>query len=227
MRCSRQAYRKCVTFLAVLFFSLVVVKSAQAMPLPLGAEDEKTILVRATVPVSLEFRYVIGKNSTLASEKYAFSTDEEIPVVVTIRGGNSEFQRLHRVTLLVTDAHHGEKKISGVTDVHGEIVFSFPAEEDMVGDVTVEALDATYVPAVRLSRKLYLAVYRAEDGKKQPKQAIKSDMGGSQFGTLEINLPSEIQTDQGADIFQKSDTIRMLGPDHFSFSRAGPASIYF
>jgi hypothetical protein len=176
-----KAHKKCVILFIAFILSLFFVNDARAEAIPIPNEqDEKTITVRASVPLTPEFIYSIKKNSSITLEKYVFVLDEEVQVRVKIVGGNNFPLRGHKINLQILNerepafvgepASAGEKVVLvlfGETDNDGTIDFSFISDERLFGKNILRTVDITYGEDIVISNEQTFIVYKTADGQRE------------------------------------------------------------
>lgn len=212
---------------AVVFFVLVSLFFCGAHPVygsrgtfPDGAPGQ-AIVVRATVPLTPEFAFLLGENSEIYAERSVLWAGEAVRGRVSVRGDKGALLRGHRIRITIRqDTGKSLSVTEGTTEPSGEISFAFvtpPADE---GTLIVEANDLTYGAPLKLGVPVRVRIVKrtSDEGSGFGKVSVSSH----NFDSLGMSRPTGSDvSDAGLPEYRPRNNLPFVGGGRASADARG------
>ena len=158
-----QIVHKSATFLVVIFFCLEAVNTARAESPVLSSENiPQSITVSAVVPLSATFSFALAKNSTVTLSRGALALGEMATISVRLSTDGKQFLSSHSVELSLVNSSHQTLFTLRKETVDNGVEFTFGANSDLLGEITIEVRDVTYEVPILLREMKTVIIYENE-----------------------------------------------------------------
>jgi len=120
--------------------------------LTVSAIDSDSMVIKATVPLTPEFSYIVSQNSTVEFNR--------TKITVSLKGNSSTLMIGHSVKMIIDSLTESET----ISDSNSQAIFNYDFNNLTIGEYKVSFIDLSYSPAIILRKDMVLIVKPTEVG---------------------------------------------------------------
>lgn len=137
---------------AILFFILLSVFFVAVPVLAFSDEDSDSLIIKAVVPLTPEFSYLVSRHSTVEFN--------HTKITVSLKGNSSTLMIGHSVKMIIDSL----TEIKTISNSNSQAFFNLNLDDLSIGEYKVSFIDTSYSPPIFLKKDMLLKVKPKEVG---------------------------------------------------------------